>query len=91
EGISIASFPFQARIRIPLPVEKATRLVPRTFAILEGTQDGTLVELGAPSLERMVAYLAGLSPSCEVLDPPELRKALVRHAKSVVDVNGPAS
>lgn len=87
EGISMASFPFQARIRIPLPVEEATRLVPRTFAILEGSADGTLVELGAPSLDRMVAYLAGLSPCCEVLDPPELREALVRHAKSVVDAN----
>jgi predicted DNA-binding transcriptional regulator YafY len=89
EGISMASFPFQARIRIPLPVEEATRLVPRTFAILEGTKEGTLVELGAPSLERMVGYLAGLSPPCEVLDPPELRKALVRHAKSVVGANRP--
>ena len=87
EGISMASFPFQARIRIPLSVEEATRMVPRTFAVLEGTAGGTLVELGAPSLDRMVAYLAGLSPPCEVLDPPELRKALVRHVKSVVDAN----
>ncbi len=87
EGISMASFPFNARIRIPLPVEEATKQVPRTFAILEGTEGGTLVELGAPSLDRMVAYLAGFSPPCEVLDPPELREALLLHVRSVLDAN----
>ncbi|HEX6392482.1 MAG TPA: YafY family protein [Acidimicrobiales bacterium] len=87
EGISMASYPFQARIRIPLPVEEATRMVPRTFAVLEGDEGGTLVELGAASLERMVAYLAGLSPACAVLDPPELRDALLSHAKSVMHAN----
>ena len=87
EGISMATYPFQARIRIPLPVDEATRLVPRTFAVLEGDEGGTLVELGAASLERMVAYLAGLTPACAVLDPPELRDALLRHAKTVMDAN----
>ena len=88
EGISMASFPFHARIRIPLSVEDATKQVPRTFAILEGTQGGTLVELGAPSLDRMVAYLAGFSPPCEVIDPPQLREALLRHAQAVAIANG---
>ena len=37
--------------------------------------------------QRMVGYLAGLNPPCEVLDPPELRRALHDHAIAVTRVN----
>ena len=92
-GLDVASFPFRARIRLPVGVDEATRLVPRTFAVLEGEGGGgsegtTVIELGAPTLERMVNYLGGLAPPCEVLDPPELREALHRHASAVASANG---
>jgi predicted DNA-binding transcriptional regulator YafY len=92
EGLTVRSYPYRARIRLPLPIEEATRLVPRTYAVLEGSDDGstTVVDLGSTSAERMVAYLAGLSPPCEVLDPPELRQALSRHAATVAAANGRA-
>ncbi|MGH9076186.1 MAG: helix-turn-helix transcriptional regulator [Acidimicrobiales bacterium] len=87
EGISVRSYPFQARIRIPLPVEEATRLVPRTIAVVEAEAGSTLADLGAPSMGRMVAYLAGLDPPCEVLDPPGLRAAILAHARAVAVAN----
>jgi predicted DNA-binding transcriptional regulator YafY len=87
DGLAEGSFPFRARIRLPVPVEEATRMVPRTFAVLEGEGGTTVVELGSATLERMVGYLAGLRPPCQVLDPPELRLALRRHAREVAAAN----
>jgi len=87
EGIALGSFPFRARIRIPLPVEEATRLIPRTFAVLEGEDGATIADIGSVSIDRMVSYLAGVDPPCEVLDPPELRRALLLHARSVQAAN----
>jgi predicted DNA-binding transcriptional regulator YafY len=93
EGLTVRSYPFQARIRVPLPLEEATRLLPRTYAVFEGGDDrcSTVVDLGSTSPERMVAYLAGLTPPCQVLDPPELREALRQHAAGVAAANGGAA
>jgi len=87
DGASIGGYPFRARIRLPLSVEEATRVVPRTFAVLEGEGRSTVIELGSTNMERMVGYLAGLKPACEVLDPPELRHALRAHAIAVAAAN----
>lgn len=86
-GLAAVPHPYRARIRLPLPLEQAARLVPRTMAVLDGRSGDTIIELGASSEERMVAYLAGLTPACEVLDPPGLRSALVEHARRVASAN----
>lgn len=87
EGIALGNFPIRARIRIPLPVEEATKLIPRTFAVLEGEDGATIADIGSTSVERMLFHLAGLNPPCEVLDPPELRRALLLHARSLQAAN----
>jgi predicted DNA-binding transcriptional regulator YafY len=87
DGAAIGGYPFRARIRLPLSVEEATRVVPRTFAVLEDEGGSTVIELGSTNVERMVGYLAGLNPPCEVLDPPELRLALRAHAAAVATTN----
>jgi predicted DNA-binding transcriptional regulator YafY len=87
DGAAIGGYPFRARIRLPLSVEKATKVVPRTFAVLEDEGGSTVIELGSTNVERMVGYLAGLNPPCEVLDPPELRQALRAHAIAVAAAN----
>jgi predicted DNA-binding transcriptional regulator YafY len=87
-GLSSMPYPFIARIRLPVPLEEAARLIPRTVAMFESVDDTTVVELGSTSMERMVAYLAGLRPPCRVLDPPELRRALAEHVRSVAAANG---
>ena len=89
EGVTVRSYPYRARIRIPLPVEQAVRVVPRTLAVIEEGEDAnsTIVELGSTGLYRMVSYLAGLYPPCEVLGPPELRDTLRAHAEAVAQAN----
>ncbi len=89
DGVAVRSFPYRARIRIPLPVEQAVRVVPRTLAVIEEGEDAssTIVELGSTGLYRMVGYLASLYPPCEVLDPPELRDTLREHAEAVAHAN----
>ncbi len=87
-GFASMPYPFRARVRLPLPLAEAARVLPRTLAMLDDEGNSTVAELGAASLERMVAYLAGLSPPCSVLDPPELRDALAAHARAVVSANG---
>ncbi len=86
-GITLRSYPFRARIRLPLPVEEANRVVPRTYGVFETDGASTTIELGAWSLERMVAYLAGVSPPCEVLEPASLREALRAHVSDVAARN----
>jgi predicted DNA-binding transcriptional regulator YafY len=89
EGVTARSYPYRARIRIPLPVEQAVRVVPRTLAVIEEGEDAnsTIVELGSTGMYRMVGYLAGLYPPCEVLGPPELRDTLRAHAEAVAQAN----
>lgn len=86
-GLASMQFPFRARIRMAVPLEQAVRLLPRTLAILDETGASTVADLGARSMERMVSYLAGLSPPCQVLDPPELRVALAAHCAAVGSAN----
>jgi predicted DNA-binding transcriptional regulator YafY len=91
EGIRTQqSYPFRARIRLPVEMEEAARMVPRTYGIFEAAGGATIVELGSVSFERMVGYLAGLNPPCQVLEPVELRDALRRHAAAVAAANGDA-
>jgi predicted DNA-binding transcriptional regulator YafY len=76
-----------AQILLPVSFDEAARMIPRTVAMLESQEGGTVVEIGSSSLERMVGYLAGLRPACQVLDPPELRQALADHAHRIAAAN----
>jgi predicted DNA-binding transcriptional regulator YafY len=87
QGITLRSYPFRARIRVPLAVDEAMRVVPRTYGVFETDGQTTIVELGAWSEQRMVAYLAGVTPPCEVLEPISLRHALSAHAAAVAEAN----
>jgi predicted DNA-binding transcriptional regulator YafY len=87
DGLAVGGYPYQATIRIPLPMDQATKMVPRTFALVEDEGASTVVELGSTNLERMVGYLAGFDPPCEVLEPAELRRALREHANAVAACN----
>jgi predicted DNA-binding transcriptional regulator YafY len=87
EGLAAMPYPFVAQILLPVSFDEAARMIPRTVAMLESQEGGTVVEIGSSSLERMVGYLAGLRPPCQVLDPPELRQALADHAHQIAAAN----
>jgi predicted DNA-binding transcriptional regulator YafY len=86
-GFASMPYPFTARVGLPVPLEEAARLIPRTVAMFESHEGATVVEIGSSSMERMVAYLAGMRPPCEVIDPPELRRALADHVRAVAAAN----
>lgn len=86
-GLASMPYPYLARIRVPLPLAEASRVIPRTVALAERPDGSTVVEIGSTTMERMMFYLAGLQPACEVLDPPELRAALAAHAAALAAAN----
>jgi predicted DNA-binding transcriptional regulator YafY len=86
-GLASMPYPFVAHILLPVSLDEAAAMIPRTVAMFESHQGATVVELGSSSLERMVGYLAGLRPPCQVLDPPELRQALAEHAHQIAAAN----
>jgi predicted DNA-binding transcriptional regulator YafY len=87
EGLARLSAPFRATIRLPVPIDEVAQIMSRTFALVDDEGSATVIEVGAPNLARMVSYLAGVSPSCEVLEPPALREALRQHARRVAAAN----
>jgi predicted DNA-binding transcriptional regulator YafY len=86
-GLASMPYPYLARILVPLPLAEASQVIPRTVALAERPDGSTVVEIGSTGMERMLFYLAGLQPVCEVLDPPELRMALAEHAAAVAAAN----
>lgn len=88
-GLASMPYPYTARIRVPLPLAEASRVIPRTIALAERPDRTTVVEIGSTTMERMMTYLAGLRPPCEVIEPLELRAALAAHSAAVLAVNGP--
>ena len=86
-GLASMPYPYMARIRVPLPLAEASRVIPRTVALAERPDGTTVVEIGSTNMERMMFYLAGLHPACEVLEPAELRWALAEHAAAVAAAN----
>jgi predicted DNA-binding transcriptional regulator YafY len=76
EGLAVASYPVQARVVLLVPPSEAAAEIPRTVGRLESHEDGTLLRIGAPDVEWLARYLAGLAFPFRVLDPPELRTEL---------------
>ncbi|MEU0052973.1 YafY family protein [Streptomyces sp. NPDC006309] len=82
-------YPLSATVRLPLPMERALRVVPATV----GTHrpdgpDATLVDIGGPDADGLARYLLGLATPLRVLAPDEVREALVRRARELLDAQG---
>lgn len=87
-GMSVAPYALVATVRLALPIEAATALVPRTIGMhRRDGADATLVEIGANDLAGMVRYLVGLAVPLEVVAPAELRKAFRRYAQELSRLN----
>jgi predicted DNA-binding transcriptional regulator YafY len=86
-GLRVRVYPYEARLRVPAGPDEIARIIPSALAIIESAGPSTVVVVGSTSLERLVRYLAGLPLACEVLDPPELRRALRSHGQRMADAN----
>jgi len=74
---------FQVRLRLPGPIEEQATRVPPWCGILEaGDAHHCVLELGAESVEALLALMALVGPDFEVLDDrgllPQLRAASTR-------------
>jgi len=85
-GLTSGRYRWQARIRVAAPVaavrEKVTVASATVTAIDEST---TLLEAGSDHLYGLAFHLARIGYPFEVLDPPELRDALVALGRRMLD------
>jgi predicted DNA-binding transcriptional regulator YafY len=78
---------WSVRVRLDLPVDEARRRIAGSLArtTVDEQGGGTLLSLGAESLDWVASLLAGLGCAFEVLEPaPELREALERLAQRLL-------
>jgi predicted DNA-binding transcriptional regulator YafY len=86
QGLRTRVWPFEARLRVAADAATVAAALPNAIGFADDGQ-GTLVDVGSISQERMVRYLAGLALPCEVVHPAELRIALRDHAAALVAAN----
>jgi predicted DNA-binding transcriptional regulator YafY len=88
QGIASGSYPRYVTIRLPLPMEQALRLVPATVgAHRPDGPDATVVEIGGPTADGLASYLLSLGTPLRVLSPDDVRQALRRRARQLLEDN----
>ena len=75
--------PWEVEVLLETSMERAREMVPPMLASLEETDGGVLLRSTTPDLGGMARVLSGLFCQFVVLKPPELREALVRHAREI--------
>lgn len=74
QGISVAPYTWQARVRLDAPAETVAAQVPATVAVIEAVDEGhCLLMSGSERLDAIALHLAELGIPFTPLDPPELR------------------
>lgn len=87
-AVRAAPYPLTVTVRLPLPMEQALRLVPSTVGSHRADgPDATLVEVGGPDADGLARYLLGLGTPLRVLAPEEVRQALLRRARELIEGN----
>jgi predicted DNA-binding transcriptional regulator YafY len=77
---------WEFHVRLDLPLNVARERVPATIAYLEATDQGVIMSGFAEDLGWLALFLAGLDCDLTVIDPPELRAALMAlagHARRI--------
>ncbi|WP_078854499.1 helix-turn-helix transcriptional regulator [Streptomyces sp. NRRL F-5135] len=87
-GIAASAYPMSVTVRLPMPMDRALRLIPATV----GTHrpdgpDATITEVGGPDADGLARYLLGLATPLRVLAPDEVREALLRHTRELLAAN----
>ncbi|MFJ5924740.1 helix-turn-helix transcriptional regulator [Kitasatospora sp. NPDC092948] len=87
-SLARAAYPLYVTIRLPLPLDRALRLIPPTV----GTHrpdgpDATIAEIGGPDADGLARYLLGLATPLCVLAPDEVRHALLHRTRDLLEHN----
>ncbi|QBI19560.1 YafY family transcriptional regulator [Egibacter rhizosphaerae] len=83
-AISVAPYPWHARVRLHAPLSEVAVKVPPTVGTLSADGDASLLDIGADDLEWLAHYLLGLQVAFEVLRPDELRAVLADVGRRLV-------
>lgn len=78
-SVALAQRPVRCQVRLFVSMERASRLLPGTDALLEPDPQGVLLTVRAHAdyLEHVALELLGMFCKLEILEPPELKKAFV--------------
>ncbi|MGH9210304.1 MAG: helix-turn-helix transcriptional regulator [Acidimicrobiales bacterium] len=76
EGLAVAAYEIQAEVLLRVELSVAADAIPSTVGTLEPVEGGTLLRLGADTVDWIARFLARLEFPFEVRGPPELRAAL---------------
>lgn len=87
-SIATGAYPLYVTIRLPLPMERALRLIPPTVGAHrpEGP-DATVVDIGGPDADGLAKYLLSLATPLRVLSPDGVREALLRRTRELFEGN----
>jgi predicted DNA-binding transcriptional regulator YafY len=88
QGLTQGVYAHYTTIRLPLPLDQALRVVPATIG--RHHPDGpeaTIVEIGAPDADSLPQYLLGLGVPLQVLSPDDVRQALLRRTRDLLEHN----
>jgi predicted DNA-binding transcriptional regulator YafY len=88
-SIAAGTCPMTVTVRLPLPLDRALRLVPPTVGVHRPDgPDATVVDIGGPDADGLATYLLGLATPLRVLAPDEVREALLRRVHALAADNG---
>ena len=85
-------YPYQARIRLHLPVHAAAERLPPTAGHLQADgENACILHTGAESPDVLAIYVAILGTDFEILDPPELAEHILALAGQAYPCSTPLS
>ena len=88
-GLSSGVYPHTMTIRVPLPLDRALQVVPPAIGTHRGDgPDATIIEIGGSTADSLARYLLGLGVPVRVLAPDDVREALLRRTRELVEDNG---
>jgi predicted DNA-binding transcriptional regulator YafY len=89
EGTTVGVYRWQARVLLHTDMEGAAELISPNAGVVEGTDNGVILRVGAETLDWIARYLASLACGFTVLDPPELTEALAELARRISPAQPP--
>jgi predicted DNA-binding transcriptional regulator YafY len=92
EGMAVAAYAIQARVRLHVPIEEARKLVTRTVGMLEPDDDPstTIARIGGDA-DWIAGYVASLECRAEVLEPEEVRAEVRALATRLLNLHSRSS
>lgn len=87
EGMAVAPYAIQARVRLHATLSDAERMMPRSVGRLAEDGGSTMLTIGGNDVAWLVMVLLSLRCDFEVLEPAELRTAVRERAHALSSAN----